>query len=132
FTPRAREKGLALRIGLADGVPHRLVGDAHRIAQVLMNFVNNAIKFTESGEVAVMLDATGADADGALVLRGTVRDTGIGLTAAQQAHLFQAFHQADATITRRFGGTGLGLAISRQLARRMGGDTGVDSTPGRG
>ncbi len=132
FMPRAREKGLALRIGLADGVPHRLVGDAHRIAQVLMNFVNNAIKFTESGEVAVVLEATGADADETLLLRGTVRDTGIGLTAAQQAHLFQAFHQADATITRRFGGTGLGLAISRQLARRMGGDTGVDSSPGRG
>lgn len=132
FTPRAREKGLALRTGLADGVPHHLVGDVHRIAQILMNFVNNAIKFTTSGEVAVVLEATGAEAGGTLVLRGTVRDTGIGLTAAQQAHLFQAFHQADATITRRFGGTGLGLAISRQLARRMGGDTGVDSTPGEG
>lgn len=132
FTPRAREKGLALCTGLADGVPHHLVGDVHRIAQILMNFVNNAIKFTTSGEVAVVLEATGAEAGGTLVLRGTVRDTGIGLTAAQQAHLFQAFHQADATITRRFGGTGLGLAISRQLARRMGGDTGVDSTPGEG
>ncbi len=132
FTPHAREKGLALRIGPADGVPHHLVGDVHRIAQILMNFVNNAIKFTTSGEVAVVLEASGAEADGTLVLRGTVRDTGIGLTAAQQVHLFQAFHQADATITRRFGGTGLGLAISRQLARRMGGDTGVDSTPGEG
>ncbi|ABM34819.1 ATP-binding protein [Paracidovorax citrulli] len=132
FEPRARDKGLALRVGLSEDLPPHLVGDAHRIAQILMNFVNNAIKFTESGEVAVALEAEAQDSEGTVVLRGTVRDTGIGLTAQQREHLFQSFHQADATITRRFGGTGLGLAISRRLARHMGGDAGVDSTPGLG
>ncbi|ADX48069.1 multi-sensor hybrid histidine kinase [Paracidovorax avenae ATCC 19860] len=132
FEPRARDKGLALRVGLPDAFPAHLVGDAHRIAQILMNFVNNAIKFTETGEVAVTLEAAAQEPDGTVVLRGTVRDTGIGLTPLQREHLFQPFHQADATITRRFGGTGLGLAISRRLARHMGGDTGVDSTPGLG
>ncbi|SFD80877.1 hybrid sensor histidine kinase/response regulator [Paracidovorax konjaci] len=131
FVHQAREKGLTLRIGMPDTVPRHLVGDPHRIAQILTNFVNNALKFTQAGEVAVALDAIAQDGDG-LLLRGTVRDTGIGLTAAQRDHLFQAFHQADATITRRFGGTGLGLAISRQLAQRMGGETGVESAPGLG
>ncbi|MDA8444387.1 hybrid sensor histidine kinase/response regulator [Paracidovorax valerianellae] len=155
FEHKATAKGLQFRVEVADDVPAYLLGDPHRIGQVLVNFVNNAIKFTEAGEVTVSLTAHAAlpgdastatddaqadglpsgspsDGDDDLVLHCAVRDTGIGLTEEQKAHLFQAFHQADATITRRFGGTGLGLAISRQLALLMGGDAGVDSTPGQG
>ncbi|WCM87696.1 response regulator [Acidovorax sp. NCPPB 3576] len=145
FDHKAKTKGLRFRVEVAEGVPPYLLGDPHRIGQVLVNFVNNAIKFTEAGEVALTLSAHAATpaeglspaagmeaGEGDLILHCAVRDTGIGLTDEQQAHLFQAFHQADATITRRFGGTGLGLAISRQLALLMGGDAGVHSTPGEG
>ncbi|GKS87695.1 response regulator [Acidovorax sp. SUPP2539] len=144
FDDKAKAKGLRFHVAVAEGVPPYLLGDPHRIGQVLVNFVNNAIKFTEAGEVAVTVSvhasapagdgphAEGVGAQDDLVLHCAVRDTGIGLTAEQQSHLFQAFHQADATITRRFGGTGLGLAISRQLALLMGGDAGVHSAPGAG
>ncbi|WP_157272210.1 hybrid sensor histidine kinase/response regulator, partial [Azohydromonas aeria] len=109
----------------------QLRGDALRLEQVLVNLVGNAVKFTERGlvEVALRLEVEEADR---VLLRFSVRDTGIGIDAAQREAIFAPFAQADAGTTRRFGGTGLGLSISRRLVRLMGGDMGVDSTPGRG
>jgi len=131
FTERARAKGLALHMEVDSDVPPVVWGDPHRVGQILINYVNNALKFTTQGHVRIHLQLAADDAQG-LLLRGAVRDTGIGLTPDQQARLFQAFHQADASITRRFGGTGLGLAISRKLAQLMGGEVGVSSTAGEG
>ena len=131
FTEKARAKGLALHVEVDSDVPPVVWGDPHRVGQILINYVNNALKFTAQGHVRIHLQLAAEDARG-LLLRGAVSDTGIGLTPEQQAHLFQAFHQADASITRRFGGTGLGLAISRKLAQLMGGEVGVSSTAGEG
>ena len=117
-------------------VPDRLRGDALRVRQVLTNLVSNAFKFTEKGEVllkAEPVDRTGdASGPGEILLRVSVRDSGIGISADQQARLFQSFTQADSSTTRKYGGTGLGLVISRRLARLMGGDLTVESTPGKG
>jgi PAS domain S-box-containing protein len=116
-------------------VPDRLCGDALRVRQVLTNLVSNAFKFTEKGEVLVKAEIGDAAASGShdeVALRFTVRDTGIGISAEQQARLFQSFTQADSSTTRKYGGTGLGLVISRRLARLMGGDLTVESTPGKG
>jgi len=131
YCERASAKGLHLSVRVDPAVPARLRGDPHRIAQILINYLNNAIKFTDAGTVAVHVQLAQADAQG-LVLRCTVQDTGMGIPQAQQAQLFQAFQQADTSITRRFGGTGLGLAISRQLAGLMGGAVGVCSAPHQG
>jgi PAS domain S-box-containing protein len=128
---KADEKGLELVFVLAPGLPDTLVGDPSRLGQVLLNLANNAIKFTEHGEVAVSVDLL-EQAAGSATLRFAVRDTGIGITGEQRARLFQPFSQADASTSRRFGGTGLGLAISRHLVQRMGGEIGLDSTPGQG
>jgi two-component system, sensor histidine kinase and response regulator len=128
---RCQAKGLALMFDVAPDVPTRLVGDALRIGQILLNYANNAVKFTERGQVRVVVRA-GERAQQNVVLRFEVRDSGIGLTAQQISRLFQSFTQADASTTRKFGGTGLGLAISRKLAELMGGEVGVDSEPGRG
>lgn len=131
LSERCAAKGLALRFDIAGDVPSRLVGDPLRLAQVLMNFVGNAIKFTERGTVVVSaVVQTWSSRE--VVLRLAVTDTGIGLTREQQGLLFQRFQQGDAATTRRFGGTGLGLAISRKLAELMGGEVGVDSEVGRG
>jgi signal transduction histidine kinase/CheY-like chemotaxis protein/HPt (histidine-containing phosphotransfer) domain-containing protein len=131
MAPRAREKGLALRASVAPELPPALRGDAGRLRQVLLNLVGNAIKFTEAGEVA--LEVRGAGAPGAQVpLRIVVRDTGIGIPPEAQARLFREFTQVDASATRRFGGTGLGLAICRRIVLAMGGEIGVESTPGAG
>ncbi|MFL7903882.1 ATP-binding protein [Azospirillum argentinense] len=129
----AEEKGLALRLEVAPDVPTALLGDPLRLGQVLLNLVNNAVKFTESGSVVLGVSAAprGAE-DGETELRFAVRDTGIGMTAEQVARLFQPFAQADSSTTRRYGGTGLGLAISRRLAVMMGGGIAVDSAPGLG
>lgn len=126
----AVSKGLTLEVD-TDGVPLWLWGDATRLRQALLNFASNAVKFTERGSVclrSVLLDEQG----GALTVRFEVEDTGIGLTPEQQNRLFQAFEQADGSISRRFGGTGLGLALTKRLVELMGGQVGLDSTPGVG
>ena len=127
----AQAKGLGLSIDIAAEVPEPLRGDPHRIGQILINYLHNAIKFTSAGHITVRAQVVSEDASG-LLLRCSVQDTGIGMASEQQAGLFEAFQQADTSITRRFGGTGLGLAISRQLALLMGGEVGVQSTPGAG
>jgi two-component system sensor histidine kinase/response regulator len=127
----ARAKGLELIIELAPHTPLQLIGDPLRVGQILVNYLNNAVKFTERGEVSLgvtMLE----HAERQVLLRFDVRDTGIGIDPVQQARLFTSFQQADSSTTRRFGGTGLGLAIAKRLAALMGGEVGVDSTPGHG
>ncbi|WP_317203294.1 response regulator [Janthinobacterium sp.] len=131
MTMNAGEKELELAIGVDAEVPRRLRGDALRLQQILVNLAGNAIKFTPAGEVLVQVSLAAADGATAL-LRFEVRDTGIGMTAAQQAQLFTAFTQGDESITRRFGGTGLGLAISKHLIRMMGGEIAIASSEGRG
>ena len=128
---RAVAKGLRLSRAIDSSVPARLVGDSLRLTQILINFVGNAIKFSEHGEVAVLMRITEEDEE-SVMLRVDVRDQGIGLSAEQQALIFRAFVQADNSSTRKYGGTGLGLAISRHLAQLMGGDVGVDSQLGNG
>jgi CheY-like chemotaxis protein len=128
---KAEEKGLELLYDLPPGLPMLLLGDPSRLGQVLLNLGNNAVKFTERGEVRFTVAIEAQDADG-IRLHFEVRDTGIGITAAQRQRLFQPFEQADASIGRRYGGTGLGLAISRRLVSLMGGDVDVESTPGAG
>ena len=126
---KARAKGLSLRFEQATPMPERVVSDPVRLRQILVNLIGNAIKFTEVGGVLVRASM---DTAGAPTLRVSVSDTGIGIDAEQMGALFDAFAQADASTTRRFGGTGLGLQISRRLARMLGGDILVDSTPGEG
>ncbi|MFT3721362.1 response regulator [Pseudorhodoferax sp.] len=130
---KAAGKGLALRLETEDPMPV-LLGDPLRISQILLNYANNAIKFSDHGTVTVRLRLAREDAEGGerLSLVGEVQDEGIGMTEAQAAALFQPFQQADSSITRRFGGTGLGLAISRSLAELMGGGVGVRSRLGEG
>lgn len=127
----AHAQGLGFSVHIAPHVPQQLRGDPHRIGQILINYLHNAIKFTHSGHITLLAQVAHEDASG-LLLRCVVQDTGMGIAPEQQATLFEPFQQADASITRRFGGTGLGLAISRQLARLMGGDVGVQSTLGAG
>ena len=128
---RAEYKGLQLATDIAPDVPATLVGDALRLRQILINYANNAVKFTDRGSVAIRIGVHSQSGD-AVVLRLEVSDTGIGLTEPQISRLFQSFQQADSSTTRQYGGTGLGLAISRQLAALMGGEVGVDSIPGKG
>jgi signal transduction histidine kinase/CheY-like chemotaxis protein len=128
----AAEHGLTLRITVAADVPRQLRGDPLRLNQILLNFVNNAIKFSREGVIDVRVERTQApDAEGSL-LRFEVRDHGIGMTLEQQALILQPFQQADSSTTRKYGGTGLGLTISRQLAHMMGGELGFSSAPGDG
>jgi CheY-like chemotaxis protein len=128
---RAHQKGLELAYQVDPEVPRSLLGDAHRIKQVLINLIGNAIKFTEKGEV--VLRVTGEErAPGETRLRFAVSDTGIGIPAEKQQLIFEAFSQADASTTRKYGGTGLGLAISSRIVELMGGRIWVESEPGRG
>ncbi len=130
FQARALEKNLILKLTLPERIPPALLGDPTRIRQILLNLVDNAIKFTHTGHVELR-----AQFD---VLRGetgcrfSVEDTGIGMNADTQRRLFQAFTQADSSTTRRYGGTGLGLVVSRELATLMGGRILLESTPGQG
>ena len=134
LAPRAGEKGLEFACSVDPDVPALLRGDADRLRQILLNLVNNAIKFTPRGEVVVRVRPEPRDeaGDGRLTLRFSVQDSGIGIAPERAERLFKPFSQVDASTTRRFGGTGLGLAISKQLAGLMGGRIGVESEPGRG
>ncbi len=132
---KASAKGLELICEVGANVPPHLLGDPLRLGQILINYANNAIKFTERGEIHIAVrrvDTLALDSDAEVVLRFEVRDTGIGLTPEQISRLFQSFSQADSSTTRKFGGTGLGLAISKSLAALMGGQVGVDSVSGQG
>ena len=128
---KADAKGLDFHIKAPRDVPRALVGDPLRLGQLLINFANNAVKFTERGRVLVEV-ALVAQTPEFLELRFAVTDTGIGMTPAQLDRMFKSFSQADASTSRKYGGTGLGLAISKQLAEIMGGTVGVDSTVGHG
>ena len=129
----ASEKGLELAYLLEDGIPGRILGDAKRLKQVLVNLLGNAVKFTEKGEVVLSVTSRTCVEDGKRVeLHFAVRDTGIGISPENQSKLFQCFTQVDSSITRNYGGTGLGLAISRGIVERMGGQIWVESEEGKG
>jgi len=129
FYGRASEKGLALRAEWHEGAPRAVMGDPVRLRQILANFISNAIKFTHQGEVVVSVEPSRAFEEG---VRLAVRDTGVGIPEAKQAHLFEAFTQADSSTTRKYGGTGLGLAICKRLTELMGGQIGVQSRASEG
>lgn len=131
FEMKAREKGLELVIAPQSGIPDGLLGDPLRLGQVLINLMSNALKFTDQGEISLIVIPLESTAD-AVTLRFELRDTGPGMTPEQQAKLFTPFTQADSSVTRKFGGTGLGLAISKQLVQNMGGEIGVESEAGVG
>ena len=126
----AAGKGLSLRIDCAP-LPRRLLGDSVRLTQALLNYANNAVKFTPRGTVTIRV-RPGAQTGQRTMLRFEVEDTGVGIEPAVQARLFSAFEQGDASTTRAFGGSGLGLVITRHLAHLMGGEVGVSSQPGAG
>ncbi len=131
FVPKADEKGLALGCDVASDVPEWLIGDPGRLRQVLLNLVGNAVKFTHAGAVTCRVDVAGSASE-RVELRFVVKDTGIGIDADRQKVVFDAFTQADSSISRRFGGTGLGLAVSSRLARMAGGRIHLVSAPGVG
>jgi len=128
---KASAKNLEVVFDVDPRAPTTLIGDPLRLGQILINYANNAVKFTERGEIALRVEQL-AQTDTEASLRFSVRDTGPGLTAEQQARLFQSFTQADSSTTRRYGGTGLGLAICKRLAEAMHGRVGVNSAPGAG
>ncbi|MGA0604123.1 response regulator [Caulobacter sp. KR2-114] len=131
LSPRATEKALEIAAYLDDGARGGFRGDPTRLRQVLMNLLTNALKFTETGFVAVEVTSR-AGADGGATLRFEVQDTGIGLSDEAKGKLFNKFQQADGSVTRKYGGTGLGLSICRQLVEMMGGQIGVADRPGGG
>ena len=128
---KVAQRGLELIFDVAHDVPVMLRGDALRLSQILINYANNAVKFTETGEIDVIVRVRETSETGVL-LYFAVKDTGIGLNQEQMGRLFQSFQQADASTTRKYGGTGLGLAISKKLAELMGGAVGVSSEVGKG
>ena len=127
FQPVAETRNLAFEIEVAADCPRAIETDRMRIEQILKNLLSNAFKFTEQGRVRLTLSPVEGNR-----IALAVTDTGIGMSKEQQGHIFEAFHQADSTISRRYGGTGLGLSISRQLARLLGGSISLDSKPGEG
>ena len=129
---QAHQKGLELTCLVEDDLPAVVGGDPTRLRQVLVNLVGNAVKFTEHGEVAVRVSGGGDVRNGRVIARCIVRDTGIGIGPSATSRLFQPFSQADGSTTRQYGGTGLGLAICKRLIELMGGEIGVESTPGVG
>src|SRR5450830_1623089 len=128
---KAQAKELELLFDVAPDVPTLLVGDPLRLGQVLINYANNAVKFTERGEVTIQVRKR-EESEGEVLLYLAVRDTGIGLSEEQKDRLFESFQQADSSTTRKYGGAGLGLAISKKLAALMGGEGGVESELGQG
>ncbi|MEO6276243.1 response regulator [Roseateles sp.] len=126
FEPLAQEKRLGFHIQLEPGLPNAVVTDAQRVEQILRNLLSNAIKFTEHGAVTLHVEPRAAG------VAFIVKDTGIGIPVSQQRQVFEAFHQGDGALNRRFGGTGLGLSISRQLAGLLGGDIALSSVEGEG
>lgn len=130
LTEQAQSKGLELIAYCSPEVPARLVGDAGRVRQILLNLATNAVKFTPAGEVTIRASVTGDK--GTKLTRFEVRDTGIGIDPSDHSRLFESFSQADASTTRRYGGTGLGLAICQRLTEAMNGQIGLASTPGKG
>jgi signal transduction histidine kinase/DNA-binding response OmpR family regulator/HPt (histidine-containing phosphotransfer) domain-containing protein len=128
---KCHAKGLELVLDVAPDVPTQLVGDSLRLGQILLNYANNAVKFTQTGEIVISVRAS-ERTEKSVLLHFRVKDTGVGLTPEQVGRLFQSFSQADASTTRKFGGTGLGLAISQKLAHLMGGEVGVESEAGKG
>ena len=127
FQPAAQQKGISFSTEIEPGTPQRIESDAQRVGQILNNLLSNALKFTAAGEVSLRI---APDGDG--MLSFAVRDSGIGIAEHQQEIIFEAFRQADGSTHRKYGGTGLGLSISRDLARLLGGDITVRSTPGEG
>jgi len=130
-TLKAQEKGLEVLFSVGKDVPRSLIGDPLRLGQILTNLTNNAVKFTETGEIIVSIQLLDEDENKAS-LRFSVKDTGIGLSQEQISKLFKEFSQADTSTTRKFGGTGLGLTISKRLTEMMGGKIWVESEPGQG
>jgi PAS domain S-box-containing protein len=128
---KASAKGLELVFDIGRDVPLHVIGDPLRLGQILINYSNNAVKFTESGEIVIVIRLKEMT-DTEVFLYCAVRDTGIGLSPEQVSRLFQSFSQADTSTTRKFGGTGLGLVISKKLSELMGGEVGVESEPGKG
>ncbi|NBT55822.1 MAG: response regulator [Betaproteobacteria bacterium] len=128
---KAADKGLELVVNIAPDVPPNLLGDPLRLGQILVNYANNAVKFTDRGEVEISVSVVKRH-DHEAVLRFAVRDTGIGIDEVQRQKLFKDFEQGDSSTTRKYGGTGLGLAIVSRLVELMGGQFGVDSQPGLG
>jgi two-component system sensor histidine kinase/response regulator len=128
---QAATKNLELILNVHPDVPRHVLGDPHRIRQCLINLIGNAIKFTRAGEIVCEVEAL-KRVDGQVLLRFSVRDTGIGIPPSTISALFEPFTQADSSTTRHFGGTGLGLSIVRRLVQMMGGEVGVESQPGKG
>ncbi|ALU45232.1 hybrid sensor histidine kinase/response regulator [Pseudoalteromonas rubra] len=128
---RVQEKGLEMLLDIAPDVPISLIGDPLRLGQILINLCGNAIKFTEQGEITISVTVAEQSED-LVILKFSVKDTGIGMSREQQNKLFQAFSQADGSITRKYGGTGLGLSICKKLVELMGGSIGVHSEQGKG
>ncbi|MBF0454588.1 MAG: response regulator [Magnetococcales bacterium] len=131
ITVKTQEKGVELLIGTPDNVPDGLIGDSLRLGQILINLANNAVKFTEAGEIVVRVEKK-AQSEGQVTLLFSVKDSGIGMTEEQMNKLFKSFSQADASTTRKYGGTGLGLTISKKITEMMGGEIWVESELGQG
>ena len=131
ISEKCNAKGVELVFDISPDVPQILIGDPLRVGQILINYANNAVKYTEQGEIVISARVSDQTLEDAL-LHFSVRDTGIGLTEEQMTRLFQSFSQADSSTTRKFGGTGLGLAISKNLSSLMGGEAGVSSVYGQG
>ena len=132
MAPAAHSKGLTVRAELSSSLPHSVAGDPLRLRQILLNFVGNAIKFTARGEVVIRAMRLKKGEGQSAWLRFEVQDTGVGIPPEKQAGIFDAFTQADSSVTRQYGGTGLGLAICKRLVELMGGQIGVYSQPGQG
>lgn len=132
FGSKAGKQGLDLVYQIDENIPNQIVGDQHRLRQILINLVGNAIKFTEQGEVCVFVKQAELDENGKLQIRFDVRDTGIGISEEKRDRLFKAFSQVDSSTTRKYGGTGLGLAISEKLVNLMGGEISVTSEVDQG